>query len=107
MQIGERGTNLSSGQRQAVAIARAILKDPPLLILDEPTASMDHTIEEQIKNNIAALSRDKTLVIVTHRSPMLEIAERIIVMDKGKVLADGPKDTVLKALQQGQIRRTA
>ena len=107
MPIGERGANLSSGQRQTVAIARAILKDPPLLILDEPTASMDHPLEEQIKNNIAALSRDKTLLIVTHRSPMLEIAGRIIVMDKGKVLADGPKDTVLKALQQGQIRRTA
>ena len=107
MPIGERGANLSSGQRQAVAIARAILKDPPLLILDEPTASMDHPLEEQIKNNIAALSRDKTLLIVTHRSPMLEIAGRIIVMDKGKVLADGAKDSVLKALQQGQIRRTA
>ncbi len=107
MQIGERGSNLSSGQKQAVAIARAILKDPPLLIMDEPTASMDHTIEEQIKNNIAALSKDKTLVIVTHRSPMLEITDRLIVMDKGKVLADGPKDTVLKALQQGQIRRPA
>ena len=107
MPIGERGANLSSGQRQAVAIARAILKDPPLLILDEPTASMDHPLEEQIKNNIAALSRDKTLLIVTHRSPMLEIAGRIIVMDKGKVLADGVKDSVLKALQQGQIRRTA
>jgi ATP-binding cassette subfamily C protein LapB len=107
MPIGERGANLSSGQRQAVAIARAVLKDPPLLILDEPTASMDHPLEEQIKNNIAALSRDKTLLIVTHRSPMLEIAGRIIVMDKGKVLADGPKDAVLKALQQGQIRRTA
>ena len=107
MPIGERGANLSSGQRQAVAIARAILKDPPLLILDEPTASMDHPLEEQIKNNIATLSRDKTLLIVTHRSPMLEIAGRIIVMDKGKVLADGAKDTVLKAIQQGQIRRTA
>lgn len=107
MPIGERGANLSSGQRQAVAIARAVLKDPPLLILDEPTASMDHPLEEQIKNNIAALSRDKTLLIVTHRSPMLEIAGRIIVMDKGKVLADGAKDSVLKALQQGQIRRTA
>lgn len=107
MPVGERGTNLSNGQRQAVAIARAILKDPPLLILDEPTASMDHTLEEQIKNNIAALSKDKTLLIVTHRSPMLEIVGRIIVMDKGKILADGPKDAVHKALQQGQIRRTA
>jgi len=105
MQVGERGSNLSSGQRQAVAIGRAVLKNPPVLILDEPTASMDFASEERIKQNLAVFAAEKTVLLVTHRAPLLEIIDRIIVLDAGKVIADGPKDNVLKALQQGQIRR--
>ena len=107
MQVGERGSNLSSGQRQAVAIARAILKNPPVLILDEPTASMDYTSEEHIKQNLSSFCVDKTLLIVTHRAPLLEMVDRIIVLDNGKVIADGPKDNIIKALQHGQIRRNS
>jgi len=107
MPIGERGSFLSSGQRQAVAIARAIIKDPPILVLDEPTASMDHVIEEHIKKNLAALVKDKTVILTTHRTPLLSLVDRLIVMDRGKIVADGPKEKVLKALQEGQVRRTA
>lgn len=107
MPVGERGCNLSSGQRQAVAIARAVLRDPRVMLLDEPTASMDHAMEEHIKNNIGAFVKDKTLIVITHRSPMLEIVDRVIVMDKGQVLADGAKDQVLDALKQGHIRRAS
>ncbi len=107
MPIGERGSFLSSGQRQAVAIARAIIKNPPILVLDEPTASMDHVIEEHIKKNLAALVKDKTVILTTHRTPLLSLVDRLIVMDRGKIVADGPKEKVLKALQEGQVRRTA
>ncbi|NMD17175.1 MAG: ATP-binding cassette domain-containing protein, partial [Synergistaceae bacterium] len=107
MPIGERGSFLSSGQRQAVAIARAIIKAPPILVLDEPTASMDHVIEEHIKKNLAALVKDKTVILTTHRTPLLSLVDRLIVMDRGKIVADGPKEKVLKALQEGQVRRTA
>lgn len=107
MPIGERGSFLSSGQRQAVAIARAIIKDPPILVLDEPTASMDHVIEEHIKKNLAALVKDKTVILTTHRTPLLSLVDRLIVIDRGKIVADGPKEMVLKALQEGQVRRTA
>jgi ATP-binding cassette subfamily C protein LapB len=107
MPIGERGSFLSSGQRQAVAIARAIIKNPPILILDEPTASMDNAIEEHIKNNLMSLTRNKTIILTTHRSPLLSLVDRILVLDKGRILADGPKDKILTALQEGTIRRPA
>ena len=107
MQVGERGCNLSSGQRQAVSIARAVIKNPSILVLDEPTASMDSANESQVCKNIAAISKDKTVVLVTHRAALLELVSRIIVIDCGRVVADGPKDKVIAALQQGQVRRGA
>ena len=90
-----------------MAIARAIITDPPILVLDEPTASMDHVIEEHIKKNLAALVKDKTVILTTHRTPLLSLVDRLIVIDRGKIVADGPKEMVLKALQEGQVRRTA
>ena len=104
MQVGERGDRLSSGQRQAVAIARAVLKNPPILLLDEPTASMDHTSEERVRQNLESVSKGKTLLVVTHRTALLELVDRIIVLDTGRVVADGPRDSVLKALQQGSVK---
>jgi ATP-binding cassette subfamily C protein LapB len=103
MVVGERGESLSGGQRQGVAIARAVINDPPMLLLDEPTASMDHTSEEEIKRRLAAFGRGKTMIIVTHRTSLLELADRIIVMDSGRIVADGPKDQVVKALRDGRI----
>lgn len=107
MPIGERGESLSGGQRQQVAIARAVVADPSILLLDEPTASMDQSSEVEIKRNLAAFARGKTLVIVTHRTSLLDLVDRIVVIDKGHVVADGPKAEVMEALRQGRIGKVA
>ncbi len=103
MLIGERGESLSGGQRQGVAIARAAIKNPSVLLLDEPTGAMDHTSEEMVKKELETLGRDKTMILVTHRTSLLNLVDRIIVMDAGKVVADGPKQQVVEALRQGRI----
>jgi ATP-binding cassette subfamily C protein LapB len=105
MLIRERGESLSGGQRQSVAIARAVLLDPPVLLLDEPTSAMDYPSEAQFKERIRSYANQKTMIIVTHRSSLMELADRIIVMDDGVVVADGPKDKVMQALQSGQVGR--
>jgi ATP-binding cassette subfamily C protein LapB len=107
MPIGERGESLSGGQRQGVAIARAVLLDPPMLLLDEPTSSMDFSTEAQFKERLRRYAEHKTLVIVTHRTSLLDLASRIIVVDNGRIVADGPKDQVVEALQSGRIGRSA
>lgn len=103
MQVGERGQLLSGGQRQSVAIARALISDPPILVLDEPTGSLDHTSEETIKQNLIQYTKGKTLLVVTHRSSLLALTDRIIVIDGGKIVADGPKAEVMEALKQGRV----
>lgn len=103
MPIGERGESLSGGQRQGVAIARAVLNDPPMLVLDEPTSSMDHQSEEQLKRRLRDFAAHKTLLLVTHRTSLLDLVDRLIVIDQGVIVADGPKSTVIEALQQGRI----
>lgn len=105
MQVGERGANLSSGQRQAVAIARAVLKNPSLLLLDEPTSAMDSGSEEHVRHNLKIFARDKTLLLVTHRTALLDLTERVIVLDGGRIVADGPKEQILAALKEGTIGR--
>ncbi|MBI3902092.1 MAG: type I secretion system permease/ATPase [Nitrosomonadales bacterium] len=107
MVISERGESLSGGQRHGIAIARAELLDPPILLLDEPTSSMDYPSEAQFKERIRHYSRHKTMVVVTHRPSLMELADRIIVLDDGVIVADGPKDKVMAALQSGQIGRAA
>nr|ART38715.1 G248 [uncultured bacterium] len=102
-QIGERGEGLSGGQRQAVAIARGMLLEPPLLIMDEPTNSMDNSSEEQFKNRLMPLLEGRTLLLVTHRASLLSLVGRVIVMDGGRIVADGPKDQVLEALRGGRL----
>jgi ATP-binding cassette subfamily C protein LapB len=104
LNVGERGEALSGGQRQAVAIARALLLDPPVLVLDEPTSAMDNGAESRFIQRIARELPGRTLLLVTHRASLLALVERLIVMDGGRVVADGPKDKVLKALATGQIR---
>ena len=107
MLIGERGESLSGGQRQGVAIARAVINDPAILLLDEPTSSMDYSSEEDIKRRLMEFSAGKTVVLVSHRTAMLDLTDRIIVMDGGKIMADGPKEQVIAALRQGQIGKAA
>lgn len=103
MVVSERGESISGGQRQSIAIARAVLLDPPVLLLDEPTSAMDYPSEAQFKNRIARYAQHKTMVIVTHRPSLMDLASRIIVVDKGRIVADGPRDQVMTALQNGQI----
>lgn len=107
LEVGERGQALSGGQKQAVAIARAVVQDPPILLLDEPTSSMDNASEEAFKANLTNVAPGKTILVVTHRTSLLSLVDRIIVMDAGKVVADGPRDTVVEALRKGQIGRAS
>jgi ATP-binding cassette subfamily C protein LapB len=107
MLVGERGESLSGGQRQGVAIARAVINDPPIMLLDEPTSSMDFSSEDDIKRRLTEFSKDKTVILISHRTSLLELAERIIVMDGGRIVADGPKDQVVTALRQGRIGKAA
>lgn len=105
LQVGERGQSLSGGQRQAVAIARALVHDPRILLLDEPSSAMDHASEEAFKASLQAYAYGKTMIVVTHRTSLLSLVDRIIVIDAGKVVADGPRDKVVEALRKGQIGR--
>ncbi len=107
MTVGERGESLSGGQRQAVAISRAVINDPPILLMDEPTGSMDHSSEEEIKQQLSTYAAGKTMIIITHRTSLLDLVERIIVIDAGKIMADGPKAQVVEALRQGRIGKAS
>lgn len=103
MIVGERGESLSGGQRQGVAIARALVGDPSMVLMDEPTGSMDNSSEEEIKQSLKQFLNNRTFVLITHRTSLLALVDRIIVLDSGKVVADGPKEQVIEALRQGRI----
>jgi ATP-binding cassette subfamily C protein LapB len=105
MPVGERGDALSGGQKQCVALARALLDDPPILLLDEPTASMDVASEDQFKSRLTRVLAGRTLLIVTHRESMLTLVDKLIVMDNGCAVAAGPKADVLQALAGGRVRK--
>jgi len=107
MIVGERGETLSGGQRQALGLARVFLRDPPILVLDEPTSAMDQGSEARIKEALAEFARDKTLILTTHKLGMLDMVDRVLVMDRGRLVADGPKAQVLEALRAGKIRGSA
>jgi len=105
MPVGERGELLSGGQRQGVGIARAVLHNAPLLLLDEPTSAMDFSTEAHVTARLGAFAHQKTLVLVTHRTSLLSLVNRAIVVDGGKIVADGPRDRIMEALQSGRIAR--
>lgn len=104
--VGERGMNLSGGQRQSVAIARAFVGNPPILVMDEPTSNMDNSSESRFQQRLLQYRGLKTLVCITHRSSMLALVDRILVFDGGKLVADGPRDDVLQQLSSGQVKRS-
>ncbi len=97
--VGERGEALSGGQRQAVAIARALLYDPPILVLDEPTASMDPASESRLRKRLEKLCENKTTILITHKGAMLGLVDKLILLDRGRIIAYGPKDEVIRKLQ--------
>jgi ATP-binding cassette subfamily C protein LapB len=107
LQVGERGELLSGGQRQSVGLARALLHNAPLLLLDEPTSAMDFSTEAQVTRRVADFAVGRTVVLVTHRTSMLALVDRVIVVDGGRIVADGPRDRILEALQAGRITRAA
>ncbi|MGX9697214.1 type I secretion system permease/ATPase [Janthinobacterium lividum] len=96
-EVGERGERLSGGQRQAVAMARALLVKPPMLLLDEPSSMFDPATEQRLIARLRTL-KDTTIVLVTHRMAMLALVDRLIVFDKGRIVADGPRDEVMRVL---------
>lgn len=105
--VGERGQLLSGGQRQMVLLARALLLDPPILLLDEPTSAMDNASEDAVRRQLLGWSQGKTLILITHRMSMLSLVERLVVLDNGRVVADGPKDSVIEALRKGHVGSAA
>lgn len=104
MPVGERGDTLSGGQRQAVGLARVFLRSPPVLLLDEPTSAMDQGSENRLKARIQDFGQDRTVLLITHKMSMLNLVNRLVILDKGRVVADGPRDEVLEALRKGSIR---
>jgi ATP-binding cassette subfamily C protein LapB len=100
MPIGERGEGISSGQRQAIMLARALLADPPILLFDEPTSHMDNTSEQLFMRHCQMILPEKTLLLITHKSSMLALVDRVIVIDEGRIIADGPKEKVLASFLQ-------
>lgn len=106
MPLGEDGLGLSGGQKQMVALARMTMKDPKVALLDEPTTGLDQLSEMQALQGIAHWAKNKTLVVVTHRSQVLQIVNRIVVVENGKVVLDGPRDAVLKHLSKQQNEHT-
>ena len=107
MPLGEDGLGLSGGQKQIIALARMTLRDPRVVLLDEPTTSRDQATERIALNAIAQWGRDRTMLLVTHRPQVLQIVNRIIVMDNGKVVMDGPRDLVLQNLMQSEQQNRA
>ncbi|HTK85408.1 MAG TPA: type I secretion system permease/ATPase, partial [Patescibacteria group bacterium] len=105
--VGERGDSLSGGQRQSVAIARALLYDPPVLILDEPTASMDPASENRLLKRLHELCKGKTTILITHKGVMLSLVQKIILIDRGRIVAYGPKDEIIAKLQARQYGTAA
>ncbi|MDG5747689.1 type I secretion system permease/ATPase [Qipengyuania sp. XHP0207] len=106
LRLVDRGEGLSGGQRQSIAIARALAGRPPVLVMDEPSSAMDAQTEADLITRLKDELDDRTLVVVTHRQPLLALVDRIIVIDEGKVVADGPRDAVLAKLAEGSRQKS-
>ena len=100
MPLGENGLGLSGGQKQVIALARMTTRNPRVALLDEPTTGLDQASEVQALQVIAKWAKNRTMVIVTHRTQVLQIVDRVIVIDNGQVVMDGPRDTIINRLAQ-------
>ena len=98
LKLADRGEGLSGGQRQSIALARALAGNPAILLLDEPSSAFDAGNEAILIRNLRGEVNGKTLVVVTHRPPVLALVDRIIIMESGRVSADGPRDEILKRI---------
>jgi ATP-binding cassette subfamily C protein LapB len=106
LRLADRGEGLSGGQRQSIALARALAGRPPVLVFDEPTSAMDAQTETALIQRLREELKDRTLVLITHRPPLLALVSRIMLIDKGKVAMDGPRDEVLKQITRQQTPPT-
>jgi len=97
-QIGERGACLSGGQRQGIAIARALINDAYMLLLDEPSNAMDSQAERHLIDRLSQHAKKRTLLLITHRMNMLQLVDRVIVLNQGRIVADGPREEILGQL---------
>jgi ATP-binding cassette subfamily C protein LapB len=102
LRLADRGEGLSGGQRQSIAIARALAGSPQILVFDEPSSAMDAQTETGLIQRLQQELKGRTLVLITHRPPLLQLVDRIILVDKGRVVADGPRDQVLKQITRPQ-----
>ncbi|MCB9974528.1 MAG: type I secretion system permease/ATPase [Rhodospirillales bacterium] len=100
-EIGEGGARLSGGQQQAISLARAMIRNPSILIFDEPTTGMDSMLEQAIQRNLKTYLKDKTFILVTHRTTLLPLVDRLVLLTRGRITSDGPRDEILHALGAG------
>jgi ATP-binding cassette subfamily C protein LapB len=107
MRLVDRGEGLSGGQRQSIAIARALAGKPPVLVMDEPTSAMDAQTEADLIARLKDELEGRTLIAVTHRQPLLALVDRVIILEGGKIRADGPRDAVLAQLAKGSKQARA
>lgn len=102
LKLRESGIGLSGGQKQALMLSRLYLRSPNVIILDEPTASLDEGTEVEVLRNLQQWLSNRTLIVATHRYPVLSLVDRILIVDNGRIIRDGPKDEILKAMSAGQ-----
>lgn len=98
--LADRGEGLSGGQRQSIAIARALAARPPVLVMDEPTSGMDQQSETALLDRLEAELDGRTTILITHRSPLLRLVSRVIIVDRGRIVADGPRDHVMQRISR-------
>lgn len=103
MEVGEGGRRLSGGQKQALALARALVRNPSILVFDEPTNGIDNGLEATIKQGLDTYLRGRTFVMITHRTSLLSLVDRLVLLDGGRVIADGPRDEMLARLAGGNV----
>ena len=107
LNVGERGSHLSVGQRHLVALARALMSDAPIMILDEPTTGLDVGLEKKLVRHLDSTLKDKTLIVITHRFAALDLVDRVIVVDNGQIVADGKRDKILEMLRSPKVKTDA
>lgn len=105
MQLGERGERLSTSQRQSVGLARALIKDAPVILLDDATSALDPASEQHLAQGLQQILGTKTLIINSHSPALLALVDRVILMDRGRIIGDGPKHEILAALQRDGLAR--
>ncbi len=99
--VGEHGRNLSGGQKQSIALARALIHDPKVIIFDEPTNGMDHALEKRVMGQLSEYLSDKTFIMITHRTSLLPLVDRLVLLNKGVITADGTREEIMKKLAEG------